>query len=105
MLSYQTTRVPIVSIVVPFLGLPFRILNIKLAKPKQGTTMEAIGNSCPTQKPYFLLGRCLVPGETNTAYRFAVPPAPWHLAHRVRGYMNLTRSYNGENSIACDEGL
>ena len=27
-----------------FLGLPFRILNIQLVKPKQGTTMETIGN-------------------------------------------------------------
>ena len=32
-----------VSIVVPFLGLPFRILNIELVKPKKGTTMETIG--------------------------------------------------------------
>ena len=28
-----------------FLGLPFRILNIKLVKPKQGTTMETIGRA------------------------------------------------------------
>ena len=26
-----------------FLGLPFRILNIELVKPKKGTTMETIG--------------------------------------------------------------
>ena len=26
-----------------FLGLPFRILNTKLVKPKKGTTMETIG--------------------------------------------------------------
>ena len=26
-----------------FLGLPFRILNIDLVKPKKGTTMETIG--------------------------------------------------------------
>ena len=32
----------IVSIVVPCLWLPVRILNIKLARP--GTTMETIGN-------------------------------------------------------------
>ena len=35
---------PIVSIVVPFGGLPFRFLNIiKLVRPKKGTTMETIG--------------------------------------------------------------
>ena len=34
---------PIVSVVVPFLGLPFRILIIELVKPKQGTTMETKG--------------------------------------------------------------
>ena len=27
-----------------FLGLPFRILNIDLVKPKKGTTMETIGS-------------------------------------------------------------
>ena len=27
-----------------FWGLPFRILNIELVKPKKGTTMETIGN-------------------------------------------------------------
>ena len=26
-----------------FLGLPFRILNVKLVKPKKGNTMETIG--------------------------------------------------------------
>ena len=35
--------VPVVSIVVPFWGLPFRIHNIDLVKPKKGTTMETIG--------------------------------------------------------------
>ena len=39
-----TMTIPIVSIVVPFLGLPFRILNAKSVKPKKGTTMETIGN-------------------------------------------------------------
>ena len=28
-----------------FLGLPFRILNIELVKPKKGTTMETIGRA------------------------------------------------------------
>ena len=37
---------PIVSIVVPFGGLPFRILNIKLVKPQKGTTKEAAGSGC-----------------------------------------------------------
>ena len=34
-----------------FLGLPFRILNIDLAKPKKGTTMETIGRAwaCATE--------------------------------------------------------
>ena len=32
-------HIPIVSIVVPFLGLPFKTLSIKLVKPKKGTTM------------------------------------------------------------------
>ena len=36
-------KVAIVSIVVPFGGLPFRILNIDLVKPKKGATMESIG--------------------------------------------------------------
>ena len=36
---------PIVSIVVPFWGYPFRILNTKLVKPKKGTTVETIGVS------------------------------------------------------------
>ena len=30
-----------------FLGLPFRILNIDLVKPKKGATMETIGNKGP----------------------------------------------------------
>ena len=34
---------PIVSIVVPFWGYLFRILNIEWVKPKKGTTMETIG--------------------------------------------------------------
>ena len=37
---------PIVSIVVPFFGLPFRILNIDLGEPKKGTTIETKGSSC-----------------------------------------------------------
>ena len=40
-----TCEIPIVSIVVPFWGLPYRILHIKLVKPKKGTTMETIGIS------------------------------------------------------------
>ena len=36
---------PIVSIVVPFSGLPFRFLNIKLVKLKNGTTMETVGTA------------------------------------------------------------
>ena len=36
-------NIPIVSIVVPFWGVPYRILNIYLVKPKKGTTMETIG--------------------------------------------------------------
>ena len=39
--------VPVVSIVVPFWGLSFRILNIELVKPKKGTTMETIGTVIP----------------------------------------------------------
>ena len=35
--------IPEVSIVVPFWGYLFRILNIELVKPKKGTTMETIG--------------------------------------------------------------
>ena len=35
---------PIVSIVVPFGGYLFRILNIHFVKPKKGTTMETIGS-------------------------------------------------------------
>ena len=34
------STLPIVSIVVPFRGYLFGILNIKLVKPKNGTTME-----------------------------------------------------------------
>ena len=29
---------------ISFLGLPFRILNVELVKPKKGTTMETIGS-------------------------------------------------------------
>ena len=32
-----------------FLGLPFRILNSKLVKPKKGTTMETIGRSSDSE--------------------------------------------------------
>ena len=42
-------NLPIVSIVVPFWGYLFRILNIKLVKPKKGTTMETTGSD---QGPY-----------------------------------------------------
>ena len=31
------------DVVVPSWGLPYRILHIKLVKPKKGTTMETIG--------------------------------------------------------------
>ena len=41
----ETRTEPIVSIVVPFLGLPVRILSIELVKPKKGTTMETIGKT------------------------------------------------------------
>ena len=39
----KNSGLPIVAIVVPFWGLPFKILNIELVKPKKGTTMETIG--------------------------------------------------------------
>ena len=39
----KITNLPIVSIVVPFGGLPYRILIIYLVKPKKGTAMETIG--------------------------------------------------------------
>ena len=39
----MASDIPIVSIPVDFLGLPFRILYIELVKPKRGTTMETIG--------------------------------------------------------------
>ena len=42
---------PIVSIVVPFWGLPYRILHKKLVKPKKGTTMETIGKPQTGFKP------------------------------------------------------
>ena len=45
--------IPIVSIVVPFLGLPYRILLIYLVKPKQGTTMETIGRGLNTNPILF----------------------------------------------------
>ena len=41
--AFPQNALPVVSIVVPFLGLPFRILNIELVKPKKGTTMETMG--------------------------------------------------------------
>ena len=44
MVRFSVLLIPIVSIVVPFWGLPFRILNIELVKPKKGTTMETTGN-------------------------------------------------------------
>ena len=34
-----------------FLGLPFRILNIELDKPKKGTTMETIGETEAKTQP------------------------------------------------------
>ena len=44
--SIQTLwSLPVVSIVCSFLGLPFRVPNIELVKPKKGTTMETIGIS------------------------------------------------------------
>ena len=36
------------------LGLPFRILDPKLVKPKKGTTMETIGAMCHTKTYYFV---------------------------------------------------
>ena len=41
--AWELRDLPIVSIVVPFWGLPFRILYIELVKPKKGTTMETLG--------------------------------------------------------------
>ena len=43
--ALQNNRVPVVSIVVPFWGVPYRILIIYLVKPKKGTTMETIGTT------------------------------------------------------------
>ena len=43
MYIYIHIYIPIVSIVVPFWGLPYRILIIYLVKPKKGTTMETMG--------------------------------------------------------------
>ena len=34
-----------------FLGLPFTFLNIELVKPKEGTTMETVGNYTMKQEP------------------------------------------------------
>ena len=42
--THPTSRVAYISLhCSSFLGLPFRILNMKLVKPKKGTTMETIG--------------------------------------------------------------
>ena len=41
--SSQSWLLPIVSIVVPFWGLPFRILHIELVKPEKEATMETTG--------------------------------------------------------------
>ena len=41
---------PRVSIVVPFWGLPYRILITYLVKPQKGTTMETIGITSRTLK-------------------------------------------------------
>ena len=43
--------VPIVSIVVPCWGYLFRIRNIKLVKPKNGTTMETTGRVSMVFRP------------------------------------------------------
>ena len=55
-----------------FLGLPFRILNIELVKPKKGTTMETIGNagftSSTVGKPWFSSGLRLVIQGVGTFY-------------------------------------
>ena len=40
----------IVSIVVPFWGLPFRILNMELVKSKKGATMETVGSASKRSK-------------------------------------------------------
>ena len=45
------TIIPIVSIVVPFWGLPCGILNIELVKPKKGTTMETTGTTDAVPNP------------------------------------------------------
>ena len=54
---------PIVSIVVPFWGYHFRILNIELVKPKKGTTMETIGSTLLGFRPFRVEGpvKLLVP--------------------------------------------
>ena len=59
---------PIVSIVVPFWGLPFRILNTKMVKPKKGTAME-IGRSMMTGFRLLLSASYSrgVPPETHAA--------------------------------------
>ena len=44
-LKAQPWTIPTVSIVVPCWGLPYRILPIKLVKPKKGTTIETIGSN------------------------------------------------------------
>ena len=50
--AWHQETLPIVSIVVPFWGYLFRILNIILVKPKKGTTMETIGKpDCENPSP------------------------------------------------------
>ena len=44
-LSTPVRILPVVSIVVLFLGLPFRILNIELVQPKKSSTMETTGTA------------------------------------------------------------
>ena len=56
-----------------FLGLPVRILNIDLVKPKKGTTMETIGNFSKMLQTPATLHR----DEDGTiAWGFAVPRFP-----------------------------
>ena len=50
-----------------FLGLPFRILNIDLVKPKKGTTMETIGSAL---LPFFVV---YFPDSQSNLRKKAVP--------------------------------
>ena len=43
--TWSKSILPIVSIVVPVWGLPYRILIIYLVKPEKGTTMETLGKT------------------------------------------------------------